>query len=154
MSYRYPLAAVLRVRELVAEQEELKLARIHAEIDRIKAGMRQTEVELAQAAETRKSAFATAALPAMHLHALYAATDELHARGALLRKQLATFEDLRRRQVLAYTDAYQKRELMASLREKDRAGWSAERDAMEERAATEAFLARAGGKSVRRRASL
>ncbi len=142
MGYRYPLAAVLRVRELAAEQEERTLARILAEIERLHLAMQRNDTELLQAGETRMTAFAPAALPAMHLHALYAAAAELRARGALLRTQLNAFEELRRQQLEKYTEAYRRRELMVTLRDKDRAAWSAARNASEEKAASEAFLAR------------
>ncbi len=123
MAYRFSLAPVLRVRELAVEQEERTLARVHAEIERLRSGIARAEADLLEAAAGRQQAFAAAALPAMHLHASYAMAQELRARIGLLRKQLVTFEELRRQQVARYEEAYRGREVLAGLREKDRAAW-------------------------------
>ena len=142
MAYRFALDAVLRLRELALDQEEQVLARIRAEIDRIRQSLLANEKERQQAARTLETAFSSAPLPAMHLHALCATSDALHARVGLLREQQAKFEALQTQQVERCQKAYQEREVLASLREKDRNRWLARQAAIDEKAANEAFLAR------------
>ena len=142
MAYRFSLAPVLRVRELAVEQEERTLARIHNEIDRLRGGIACAEADLLEAARGRQQAFTAASLPAMHLHASYAMAQELRVRAALLRKQLATFEELRTQQVARYEEAYRRREVLAGLREKDHGAWMAAQARRDGKAADEAFLAR------------
>ena len=142
MAYRFALASVLRVRELAAQQEERTLARILGEIERLRGAIERSEVELAEAAAGRQQVFAAASLPAMHLHASYAMAQEIRARGGLLRQQLANFEELRRLQIVRYEDAYRRREVLVSLRDKHRDAWVVARTRQEGKAADEAFLAR------------
>ncbi len=140
MSFRFPLAAVLRVRELAAEAEERTLARILAELEALRQALAGTEKELREAAEARETAFATAALPAMHLHSSYAATDALRGRQSSLAQQIAALELLRAQQVARYEEAYRRREVLATLRDRERENWLATQGKREQKAADEAFL--------------
>lgn len=142
MAYRFALAAVLRVRELAAEGEEQTLARILAEIASLRRALEKTEAELLETAQVRQQAFASAALPAMHLHASYNTAHALRVRCGLLRKQLASFEELRTQQVVRYEDAYRRREVLVSLRDKAQDAWVYAQNKREQGAADEAFLAR------------
>ena len=141
MAYRFSLAPVLRVRELAAEQEEQTLARIAAEIERLRSAIDRAEADLLQAAAARQQAFASL-LPAMHLHASYAMAQEIRAHGGLLRKQLAAFEELRTQQIARYEEAYRRREVLRSLRDSDRDAWMLAQNRRDGKAADEAFLAR------------
>ena len=142
MAYHFKLAPVLRVRELAAEQEEQTLARIAAEIERLRSAIERAETDLLQAAAARQQAFGASSLPAMHLHAFYAMAQEIRAHGGLLRKQLAAFEELRTQQIARYKEAYRRREVLRSLRDSDREGWMLAQSRRDGKAADEAFLAR------------
>ncbi len=142
VAYRFSLAPVLRVRELAAEQEEQTLARIAAEIERLRSAIDRAEADLLQAAAARQQAFGASSLPAMHLHASYAMAQELRAHGGLLRKQLAAFEELRTQQIARYEEAYRRREVLRSLRDSDREAWMLAQNRHDGKAADDAFLAR------------
>ena len=140
MSYRFPLSPVLRVRELAAEQEERTLARILAEIEQLRAALTRNAAEQRDTALARQKILASAALPAMHLHAFHATAQDLRAREQQLRKQLAAFEQLRLEQTARYREAYQKREVLESLRAQGQTAWHAAERRREEKTADEAFL--------------
>ena len=142
MAYRFALDAVLRLRELALDQEEQVLARIRTEVERLRLALQANEKERRQTARTLETSFSAAPLPAMHLHALCSAGDALHARAGLLREQQAKFEVLQAQQVERCQKAYREREVLVSLRDKDRKIWLARQTAMDEKAANEAFLTR------------
>ena len=142
MAYRFALAPVLRVRELAAEREEQTLARISTEIERLRIAIEQNGRDLLETGRARQQALASAALPAMHLHASYANAQEQRARDGALRKQLAAFEQLRVQQIARYQEAYRSREVLVSLQAEQRSAWSASEAKREAKAADEAFLGR------------
>ena len=142
MAYRFALAPVLRVRELAAEREEQTLARISAEIERLRAAIEQNTRDLLDTSRARQQALASAALPAMHLHASYASAQEMRVRDAALRKQLHAFEQLRVQQIARYQEAYRSREVLVSLQAEQRSAWEAAEAKREAKAADEAFLGR------------
>ena len=142
MAHQFPLAAVLRVRELAVEKEERILGRILSELESLRTTLGKTEAELLETAEVRQQVFASAALPAMHLHASYAAAHALRVRSEWIRKQIANFEELRVQQVARYEHAYRQREVLRSLRDKAQEVWTLAQNKRDEKAADEAFLAR------------
>ncbi len=140
MAYRFPLAAVLRTRELAVEREEQALARIHAELASLRAALGQTEADLRQSATLRERAFAASALPAMHLHGLYHASTAFRLRRDALREQIAAAEARRTVQAARYGEAYREREVLLSLREKGQDAWQGAQAKREAQTADEAFL--------------
>ena len=146
MSYRFALAPVLRVRELAAAQEEAKLSRIQAEIHALEAALTRNTAEQAQTSRARQSLFAASTLPAMHLHAFHATLEDLRARETQLRRQLSAWEKLRIEQMARYREAFQQREVLATLRTKQQASWTAGERKREAKAADEAFLSKYAGK--------
>jgi hypothetical protein len=142
MGYRFGLAQVLRLRVLATDEEERTLTRIHQEIAQLKAGVSRAETDLEDTAAVRQRSFAQSALPAMHLHASYAATQAARERAAQLKEQLVRFEDLRTQQVAKYSDAYRKRETLAGLAKAHRAAWDERSERMETRTIEDAFLAK------------
>jgi flagellar export protein FliJ len=142
MAYRFALAQVLRLRTLALEQEEQTLTRIHNEIAQLKAALIQTAEDRAENAAVREQVFSSAALPAMHLHASYAATQEMRERYLRLEQQLRSFEQLREQQVARYEQAYRSREALLGLETADRAAWDARQARQLTRIADEAFLSR------------
>ncbi len=140
MAAPFPLAAVLRLRELAADREEQALASIHAELAALRASLVQIEADLREAATLRERAFAAAALPAMHLHGLYNVSDALRWRRDALGEQIAAAEGRRDAQVARYREAYRRRETLVSLREKAEATHMRSLSKQEAKAADEAFL--------------
>lgn len=140
MGYRFGLAQVLRLRALAVDEEERTLTRIHQEIAQLKAGVKRAESELEETAAVRQRSFAQSALPAMHLHASYAAAQAARERAAQLKQQLVRFEELRVQQVARYADAYCRRETLAGLAKAHRAAWDERSERMETRTVEDAFL--------------
>lgn len=140
MAYRFPLDAVLRVRELALQREEQALAHIHAELAQMRAALVQTEADLRNSAVLRERAFSASALPAMHLHGLTHASTAFRLRRDALREGIAAAEQRRAAQVIRYGEAYREREMLLSLRDKGLAAYGQARLKQESRAADEAFL--------------
>ncbi len=139
---QFSLATVLRVRKLAEEQEERALSHLLRELEKLRADLCRTEADLMETAAARNQAFTGNALPAMHLHASYAAAHELRVRSTLIRRQLAHYENLRAAQVSRYEEACRKREVLCSLRDEARDAWTLAQGKREQTAADEAFLAR------------
>ncbi len=140
MAYPFPLAAVLRVRELALEREEQALARIHAELAQMRASLVQTEADLSNSAILRERAFAASALPAMHLHGLTHASTAFRLRRDALREGIAAAEERRAAQIVRYNEAYRAREILLALRDKGQAAYVQAQAKRESQAADEAFL--------------
>lgn len=140
MGYRFPLAAVLRVRALAAEREEQALARIHAELAQLRAALAQTEADLRNSAVLRERAFAASALPAMHLHGLTHASTAFRLRRDALREQIAAAEGRRAVQLARYSVAYREREMLVTLEEQGQSAYREAQGRREREAADEAFL--------------
>ena len=140
MPYRFPLAAVLRIRSLAVEREEQALARVHAELASLRAALTQTEKDLRESASLRERAFAASALPAMHLHGLYHAATAYRLRRDALTEQIAQAEQRRAAQVARYNEAYRERETLVSLHSKGKAAHLQAQAKREAKAADEAFL--------------
>ncbi len=116
------------------------LGRIAAELAALRAALLATESELRGVAQAREQAFCAAPLPAMHLHGSYAASAALRARQDFLQKQIASCEERRVQQVARYEEAYRRREVLLSLRDRAEADWLRAQTKRDEKAADEAFL--------------
>lgn len=144
MSYRFPLAAVLQVRTLAVEQEERTLARILGELAQLRTALGRAQTDLRQGGTARYQAFSQVPLPAMHLHASYAADADLRDRIGKIEQQLAAFEQLRLQQIAVYQQAYQRREVVASLEKTGRDAWQLGEVRADAKRSDEAFLAKMG----------
>lgn len=145
MAYRFPLAAVLRVRELAAEREELALARLHADIAATRRGIERLESEIVRTAQVRQQVMASGnSMRAAHLQASYAGVRELRATHEQLQEQLRRQEQARDAQIRVWEAAYQKREVLTGLRDSGRSAWTEAQRKLEQKQAEEGFLARFG----------
>ncbi len=140
MAYRFPLEAVLRVRELTVDTEERTLARINAELVQLRAGLVRAEKELIETGSARLHAMQKIAVSAMHLHASYASEDGLRARARAHREQIEKFEALRVTQMQRCAEAWRAREVLRQFRAKSLSEWRTQQTKRETYAAEEAFL--------------
>ncbi len=144
MGYRFPLAAVLQVRKLALEHEERTLTRILGELAQLRAALVRAETDLCQGGSARYQAFSQLPLPAMHLHASYAAETDLREHIRRINQQLTAFEELRLQQIAIYQDAYRRREVLASLEKAGHEAWRLAEARAEAKRSDDAFLARIG----------
>ncbi len=141
MSYRFPLATVLRVREIALAEEERAFERIEGELRRLRDAVVRTDAELREVANSRQQVFASAALPAMHLHASYGMGADLRLRREALLRQIGIFEKLRAQQSDRYRDALVRRDTLTELRDCNRGAWTAAQAKREQQAIDDSFLA-------------
>src|SRR5690348_9044373 len=109
MAFRFPLAAVLKLRESIERREYLALGRVHQEISQVDAQIRLVEQWCAAAAETREKETARG-VASVHLQDAYDQELSLEKQRNALR---ATRQELKiklQQCIKAYEIARQKRE--------------------------------------------
>lgn len=148
MGYQFPLASVLRLRELAEEREERLLLSIHGEIARASERLNQKCLEMEAICAVR-DANASASVLAAELHSIYAELDRLTVSRNQLLQHIEQLEELRYRQLAAYRKALQDREALGQIRDQKQTEHDAQMAKQEGRTIDDAF----GAKQARRRSS-
>jgi flagellar FliJ protein len=148
MGYHFPLASVLRLRELAEEREERLLQSIHGEIARAWERLNRKNVEMKAICASR-DANASAGVLAAELHSMYAELDTLAGSRNQLMQHIGQLEELKDRQVTAYQKALQDREALGQIRDQRQTEHDAQIAKLERRNVDDAF----GAKLARRRRS-
>jgi flagellar export protein FliJ len=141
MPNRFPLAQVLRLREITAEREERALERILAQIAQLRSRIEQADRAVAAAIETRERDL-NAPLHGGHLHAACHHADLLRQHRVEMMEQLGRLEAERAAQTLAWKAAHRNREVLTGMRDEQQAAWQLAQSRAEQRAADESFLSR------------
>jgi flagellar export protein FliJ len=143
MSFKFPLAAVLRYRESIEQREYFALERTQQEIVRTEALIRQTEQDCSEAEEARVAELAKGTRAA-HVKTAY---DYRTALERQLEFQQALLQELKvkwRLQLASYDQARQNRETLEKLREKQLDTFRREQAKREQAAMDDIFLSRRG----------
>lgn len=141
MGFRFPLATLLRIREIAEQREERLLGQIEQEI----AQHRKTLVDLALQRERmilqREDALlqSTSAVDLMNSHVRVAALRKLEASG---RDQLAKLTALREQQMKIYQTAHRNSELLAGMRDDQRQEYDKSRIKQDQAAMDDNFSSR------------
>jgi flagellar FliJ protein len=141
MAFRFPLAAVLKLRESIERREYLALGRVHQEISQVDAQIRLVEQWCAAAAETREKETARG-VASVHLQDAYDQELSLEKQRNALR---ATRQELKiklQQCIKAYEIARQKREVLDSLRGRQFEAYKIEQARLEQSRIDDLFLAR------------
>ena len=143
MSFKFPLAAVLRYRESIEQREYFALERTQQEIARTEARIYETEQDCAKAARDRAADLAKGTRAA-DVEAAYeyqtALEQQLEALRALLQQLKMTW----RQQLASYSAARRNRETLEKLRDKQLDAYSREQAKREQSVMDDIFLARRG----------
>ncbi len=141
MAFRFSLAAVLRLREIHEQREERLLAQILAQVAQARETLASLDVQIAEAAVRRETDLLQRT-PAAELHAAYGMSALLKERRQFTADQLAQFEQLRDKQIKTYQAAHQAREVLSTMREKQRDSFLAEQARHQQKALDDMFIAR------------
>ena len=141
MPHKFPLAAVLSVRQQKEEAEERALTAILAEANRTRLAITRAEQQIAGHANTRAREVLSSHNAAHHQAAQARWIMLRDTRQALL-QQLQTLEQRRAEQQARYLRARSDREMLTELKARGRASWEAESNAGEARRMDDLFAAR------------
>lgn len=146
MGFRFPLASVLRLRELAEEREERLLQSIHGEIARASESLDQKTAEIEAVCASRDSNTSEPLL-AVELQSSYAKLDTLGDSRKQLMEHIGKLQELKDRQVVAYRTALQAREALGQIRSQRQSEHETRIARQEDRNVDDAF----GAKYARRR---
>ncbi len=141
MSFQFPLATVLRLREIAEEREERLLGQIFRQL--VKA--RETHLELqAQHVESirRREVGLQHQIAGSELHVFYGEMRTLEEMQEHAREQVQKLITLRDQQMKIYEAAHQARELLSNMREEQRERFWYERARQEQSTLDDNFASR------------
>ncbi len=141
MPAKFPLEAVLKVRENAELREERVLSQILAQINETRLAMERIDIDLAGTFAARQSEVQHPLL-ASHLHSSYARRALLEQARKDLDAQISQWLHLRDRQMSIYQAARRDREMITDLRDQHRRNQERELARKEQNALDETFLAR------------
>ncbi len=143
MAFEFALAAILRYRGSIEQQEYLLFEKIQQEIAQVELRIRQVEDDRSAATENR-AAKLTKGLPAGEVQTAYDYERALEQQREALQ---ALWQELKvkwRKQLAAYEMARRNRETLDKLRERKLAVYTRERAKREQAAIDDVFLSRHG----------
>lgn len=143
MPFQFSLATVLRIREILEEQEERMLQKILFEIAQTIEAIERIDAELveqdaARCAEIHKS------VVGYDVHASYGQVQQLKQLRKDLEAKAEKLEELRDRQVKIYETARRNREMLTDMRAEKRNAYEVEVSKGEQKVLDDNFIARRG----------
>ncbi len=141
MAYRFPLAAVLRLREINEQREERLLGQIHAQIKQWRATLASLQSELARTQSECESAL-RGGISAAHLQDAQAMQRSIEERQKFAEGQIVQFTQLRDKQIEVYRSAHQAREVLSTMERDQKAAFSAALARQSQKVLDDTFLAR------------
>ena len=141
MAFRFPLAAVLRVRTIQEEREERMLQQIQAEIAQVTNLQADVEAGIARVSAARQT-HVTKQLTGAALHSHYGELAALRQTLADLQLHHQKLEALKEKQLNIYENAHRKREMLSGLDDTQRAEHDIEMTKREQKTLDDIFGAR------------
>jgi flagellar export protein FliJ len=141
MPFRFPLAAVLLVRENAEKREERKLQQILHEMVRIRYQVEQLDAEMANAHTVREQAMQRP-IPAFQLHTFLSQVQSAAERKKPLIQRLRTLEKERDQQLKVYQAAHRDHETLIEILRKQREAYEQERARSQQKQLDDMFIAR------------
>jgi flagellar FliJ protein len=145
MSFRFPLATVLRYRESLEQREYFALERIQQEVSHVELRIRQVEEELSAAVHNRAAQLAHG-VPAAEVQTAYEYSRALEEQDQGLQNLLKEAKMKWRQQLASYELARRNRETLEKLREKQFEAFSKEQAKREQAVIDDLFLSRHGSR--------
>ena len=141
MSFHFPLAAVLVVRENARKREEQALQKIQLEVASIAKQIEEFDAELAQVHNVREKAL-QAPIPAADLHSLQHRLQSLAEARKTSVQRLQVLERERDHQIGLYQAAYRDHETIVEMFNEQREAHEQEESRSEQKSLDDIFVAR------------
>lgn len=141
MAYRFPLAAVLRLRESIERREERSLQILQMEIVRVSRTVEELTASIAGAREAQERTMRKP-MPAGHLHSvLLECQSEANRRSALL-QHLESLKKKHDEQIRVYHDAHRDREMLSDLYSRSKRAYEVEQTKSQQKQLDDLFVGR------------
>jgi flagellar export protein FliJ len=141
MAFRFPLAAVLMVREHAEEREERALKKIQLEISRVRREIEQLDAEIVAAQNAREQALQQS-IPAFELQESLRRVKAATEKKQMLALQLETHTRELIAQLKIYQVAHRDREALTDMLEKQREMYDQEQARATQKQLDDLFMAR------------
>ena len=141
MGFRFPLATVLRVREIAEDREERRLAYILSQIGRARQSLRECQTQNSNLILVREAQICKQ-LSAAQLQISYNQLRALEIMQKEIQSQLNNLESLRDQQMKIYEAAHRDREVISGMREKQLAVFQHEQARREQNSMDDTFASR------------
>ena len=141
MAFRFPLAAVLKVRESVEKREERALQRILLEIAQMLRRIEELGEQIAKAHAAREHALRQP-IPASHLQSLLWEAEAAAAQKTSMLNSLKQLEQRRDEQMKIYSAAHRDHETILNIQHEQRDAYEQERARTEQKYLDDIFMAR------------
>jgi flagellar export protein FliJ len=141
MPFRFPLAAVLRVRESIEKREERALQQLQAEVSRLTLRIDELEREQRKIVSLRGETM-TRPIAAFHLHALEQSLQIIDESRKTVLKELQNVTARMNNQIQIYMASQRDRELLTEMMIKQRDAYSSELNRREQSKLDDLFSSR------------
>ena len=141
MSFKFPLATVLRIRESLEEREERALQKIQIEIVRVMQRLEELGVAMDRAHQAREQALQQR-IPAGQLHTLLWETQTIADQTKSLLHALMVLEQQRQAQMQIYQAAHRDREMLTEMFTRQQDAYERESARTEQKQLDDIFTAR------------
>jgi len=141
MRFKFPLATVLRVREILEKREERALQAIQLEMAHVLRKIEELRAEIAQGHTAREVAMREP-IPAAQLNMLIWATQAAVEKREALLRHLQVLEKRRDQQMTLYKFAHRNRETLTEMEDKQRSAFDQEEARLLQKSLDDIFIAR------------
>jgi flagellar export protein FliJ len=141
MSFRFPLAAVLLVRENAEQREERALKKIQLEMAHAARQLEELNAEIASVQLARERAMQQP-VPAIQLHGYEQRAQEAAEKKKTLVIQIQTLRQALGQQMKVYHAAHRDRESLTDMQEKQREEYDVEQSRKQQKQLDDMFMAR------------
>ena len=141
MSFKFPLATVLRIRESLEEREERALQKIQIEIVRVVQRLEELGAAMDRAHQAREQAMQQP-IPAGQLHTLLWEAQAIADQSESLLHALGVLEQQREAQMQIYQAAHRDREMLTEMFNRQQDAYVRESVRAEQKQLDDIFIAR------------
>jgi flagellar FliJ protein len=141
MPFRFPLAAVLLVRENAEQREELALKKIQLAIAHAARQLEELNAEIANVQSAREQAMQEP-IPAVQLHAYLERAEIAAEKKKVLAIQVQKLRQELAQQMKAYQASHRDREALTDMLEKQREEYDQEQSREQQKQLDDLFMAR------------
>ena len=141
MAFRFPLAAVLRVREIVEKREERALQKVQLEMSRILRQIEELNALMVNAHGEWETALQQT-IPAGHLHTMMWEIQAAEEKKKILLHHLQVLEEQRDKQMKVYQVAHRDREMITDIFEQQSDAHKQEQARTQQKTLDDIFIAR------------
>ena len=141
MAYRFPLAAVLRLRESIERREERSLQILQMEIVRASRTLEELSTAIAGAREAQERVMRQPT-PAGHLHSVHLECQSAADRKNALLEHLHSLKKRHDEQMQVYREAHRDREMLSDLHSRNKRAYEVQQTRIQQKQMDDLFGAR------------